>query len=242
MTDCPRTAAERLRAVQDRMAAAARAAGREVEDIELLAVSKLQPAAAVEELHALGQLDFGENYLQEALAKREALAHLPIRWHFTGRVQSNKAKLAIGPFALLHGVDTVKLVHILQKHAGAYAQVHEKPFVQELLLQVNIGDEEQKAGVAPDQLEPLALEVMERPNLRLTGLMCLPPFLDDPEAARPFFARLRVLRDELEPRLGMKLPRLSMGMSMDFEEAIAEGATIIRVGTDLFGPRPRAVT
>jgi PLP dependent protein len=221
----------RLASVLDAVAAAAARVGRPAHEITLVAVSKHQPASAVATLADVGQVHFGENYVQEALAKQEELSRRPLQWHFIGRLQSNKAKHACGRFSLIHTVDSLKLAQTLHKFA------HNVGVVQSILLQVNIGCEEQKAGIAFEELEKLALGCLACSGLRLQGLMCMPPLCTDPEDVRPYFKQLRQLRDSLEQRLGMALPHLSMGMSADFEQAVEEGATLIRVGTALFGPR-----
>lgn len=238
---------DRWAAVRVRVDGAARAAGRDPAGVTLVAVSKYHPAASVAALAAAGQRDFGENYVQEALRKQAEVADMTgmaadaaPRWHFIGHLQSNKAKDVVGRFALIHTVDSESVARKLDQRlatlpaqgAGGVAPV------QDILLQVNIGDEEQKSGVDPDDLPALAEAVLALPRLRLLGLMCMPPIFDDGEASRPYFARLRELRDALAPRVGLALPHLSMGMSHDVEVAVAEGATIVRVGTDIFGPRP----
>ncbi len=234
---------ERLASVRNRVAEAARAAGRKAEDVTLVAVSKTHPAEAVAVAHALGQVDFGENYVQEVLAKQEALAALPLRWHFIGHLQSNKAKFVTGRFCLIHTVDSMKLAQNLHKHlddlapGGLLRENNTHIGIQEILIQVNIGNEEQKSGVDAAGLPALAESVMGLENLRLVGLMCIPPLSLGPAETRPYFARLRELKDGLEREIGHKLPHLSMGMSQDFETAIAEGATLARVGTDIFGLR-----
>ena len=180
-----------------------------------------------------GQRLFGENYVQEALAKQEALAHLDIRWHFTGGLQSNKAKFLPGRFALIHTLDSLKLAQALHKKCAAACAPR-----QDVLIEVNLARESQKAGIAEEDLPELAEELVRMDTMNPTGLMILPPFDLDPEARRPLFARLRELRDALAARLGMELPVLSMGMTDDFVQAIKEGATLVRVGTKIFGPRP----
>ena len=226
--------AERLAGVRQRIADAAARSGRTASDVTLVAVSKFHPAGAVREALACGQLDFGENYVQEALAKQESLAGVSPapHWHFIGHVQTNKAKDVAGRFELVHTVDDIRLAEGLNRRLPEAV-----PF-QKVLLQVNLGHEPQKSGVEDEALPQLAEAVMQLPRIRLLGLMGMPPFFDDGEAARPYFAHLRELRDALETRLGCALPVLSMGMSGDFEQAIEEGATLIRVGTTLFGPRP----
>ena len=226
--------AERLRGVRERMAAAARRSGRAADAVRLVAVSKFHPAVAVAAAAACGQRVFGENYVQEALAKQDQLRDSDLEWHSIGHVQSNKAGDVAGRFALIHALDSLKLAGALNRRMTQMRRA------QDVLIQVNIGAEPQKAGVLPADLPGLAEAVAALPGLRLRGLMCLPPFFDDAEAARPFFVRLRELRDGLRSRLDLELPELSMGMSGDFEQAVEEGATLVRVGTTLFGPRPPA--
>lgn len=221
---------ERLAWVQKRIDGACRACGREPAEVTLVAVSKKQDAAAVAALAACGQTLFGESYIQEALPKIDA-APPGLTWHFIGHLQRNKAKLAVGRFALIHTVDNLELARILQKKAA------ELGLVQAVCLQVNVAGEAQKAGIDPDALPELAETVAQAPNLSLAGLMVIPPVFDDPDGARPAFARLRQLRDALQTRLSLPLPVLSMGMSGDLEAAVLEGATHVRVGTDLFGQR-----
>jgi pyridoxal phosphate enzyme (YggS family) len=223
--------AERLHAVRDRMARAARAAGRDPEDVRLVAVSKMHPARAVAALATAGQRDFGESYVQEARSKQAELAHLALNWHYIGHMQTNKAKNAAGRFSCIHSLDSLKLAQELRRHVPASRR-------QRVLIQVNVGGEAQKSGVAPGELPVLAEQVALMPELELAGLMCLPPFFDNGALARPYFALLRELCEHLRVRLGSSLPELSMGMSGDFAEAIAEGATLVRIGTDLFGSRP----
>lgn len=232
---------ERWQKVCTRLEGAASASGRTMADITLVAVSKLHAAAAVACVAACGQQDFGENYVQEALAKQEALAGHPacgaLRWHCIGHVQSRKAALVAGRFVLVHSVDSFKLAQGMQKHLAAQSAAGESPLSQPILIQVNVGNEPQKSGVEEANLVPLAEQIMTLPHLELQGLMCIPPMFDDGPAARPYFARLRELRDALRPRLGLALPHLSMGMSGDFVEAVAEGASLVRIGTDIFGQR-----
>jgi pyridoxal phosphate enzyme (YggS family) len=225
-------AAERLGRVRERIAGACAACGRDPAQVTLVAVSKLHDAAAVAELAACGQRIFGESYIQEAVPKIEA-APAGLTWHFIGHLQRNKAKLAVGRFALIHTVDNIELAQILQKKNADLG------LTQAVCLQVNVAGEIQKSGVAPEGLPGLAEAVAGLANLRLCGLMVIPPVFDDPEGARPSFARLRELRDATASRLGLDLPVLSMGMSGDLEAAILEGATHVRVGTDLFGARAR---
>ena len=182
-------------------------------------------------------MDFGENYVQEALQKREELAGEPacrnVRWHMIGHVQSRKAAQVAGAFALIHTLDSRKLADGLERRLAVLEAR------QPVLMEVNVAAEPQKSGIMAEDLPVLADYIVENcPHLELRGLMCLPPVFDAGEAARPHFARLRVLCEELRARLGLPLPELSMGMSGDFEAAVAEGATLVRIGTDIFGPRP----
>ncbi|MDO9082728.1 MAG: YggS family pyridoxal phosphate-dependent enzyme [Humidesulfovibrio sp.] len=231
-----RELSERLATVKNRMAEACRRAGRAVDGVRLVAVSKFHPASDVAALARAGQRDFGESYVQEALAKQDELAGQNILWHFVGGLQTKKARAVAGRFALVHSLDSAKLARELARRAA------DAGVLQPVLIEVNLGGEEQKAGVDETELTGLAeLALSLHDNglgLDVQGLMCLPPDFDAPELARPFFAHLRELRDGLESRLGAALPHLSMGMTGDFEAAIEEGATIIRVGTSIFGPRP----
>jgi pyridoxal phosphate enzyme (YggS family) len=219
------TIAERWRDVRARVDAACARAGRSPHDITVIAVSKLQPASAVREAAAAGATDFGENYAQELAAKRAQCGD--VRWHFIGRLQRNKAKLVAGQVALVHAVDSVELAIELGKRAAT---------VQPILIAVNLGGEETKSGVDEADVAALARAIAPIPNVRLDGLMTMPPPTTDPEGSRPYFEKLRELRDRLARTHG-SLPVLSMGMSGDFEVAIACGATHVRVGTAIFGPR-----
>lgn len=227
---------ERLVEVRGRMAEASRRSGRAADAVRLVAVSKFHPASDILALLAAGQREFGESYVQEGLAKQDELSGQDILWHFIGGLQTKKARQVAGRFALVHSVDSEKLARELAKRA------REARLLQPVLIEVNMG-EEQKAGVDEDGLPALAGLVLSLKEgglgLDLRGLMCLPPMFDAPEEARPYFSALREMRDELERELGVPLPELSMGMTGDFEAAIEEGATIVRVGTSIFGPRPR---
>ena len=223
------TIAERWQEVRARVDAACERAGRAPSDVTIIAVSKTHPATAVREAAAAGATDFGENYAQELVSKRAELTDLAIRWHFIGRLQRNKAKFVAGQVALVHAVDTVELAAELGKRSAA---------VQPVLLAVNAADEETKGGVTAEDAAKLARAIVAVPNIRLDGLMTMPPPSEDPEASRPYFERLRALRDGLTGELGQPLPVLSMGMSGDFEVAIACGATHVRIGTAIFGARP----
>ena len=229
---------ERWRGVLDNMAEAVRRAGRKEGSVRLVAVSKFHPASDIAELCRLGQKDFGENYIQEAREKQAELSDLDIRWHAIGPVQTNKAKDVAGRFSLLHTLDRVELARALMRRLPEGSS-------QDVLIQVNVGEEPQKSGVHADDLPALfeallqdGLIAADGAGLHVRGLMCLPPRCGEGEEARPYFVMLRRLRDDMEKRFGLPLPELSMGMSGDYREAIEEGATLIRVGTDIFGPRP----
>jgi pyridoxal phosphate enzyme (YggS family) len=248
----PSIIAANLATVRERLAEAARASGRAPESVRLIAVSKTFPAESVRAAIAAGQRDFGENKVQEAIPKIEAIEAAEaieavaagagargraeddqIRWHLIGHLQSNKARKAARPFDVIHSIDSVDL---LQKIDAAAREARRMP---ELLIQVDLAGELTKFGATPDQLQPIYDAAASLTNARLVGLMVLPPWSEDPEVARPYFRRLRELRDELGSRgvAAASLRELSMGMSHDFEVAIAEGATMVRVGTAIFGKR-----
>ena len=221
--------AQALQRVTQRLAAAAHDAGRRPP--RLLAVSKTQPAAAVAELAAAGQRAFGENYVQEALAKRVALAQVPgLEWHLIGHLQSNKAREAAAAFDWVQTVDRAKLVDALARYRpDAMAPLN-------VLIQVNIDDEASKHGCAPDAIDRLANAIAAQPRLRLRGLMAIPAPHPDPAPRHASFARMRSLFEAVSAR-GPGVDTLSMGMSDDLEAAIAEGATLVRIGSALFGAR-----
>ena len=219
--------ADRLALVRERLARACDRAGRDPARVRLVAVSKTKPPEVVREAYEAGQRDFGESYAQELRDKARELSELPnLRWHFIGRLQTNKARYVAPVASLVHAVDSEGLARELARRAGSRALP--------CLLEVNVAGERQKGGVAPAAAEELARAVRALPPLALRGLMTIPPA---GEPAAPHFARLRRLREELSSALGEPLPELSMGMSEDFEEAIAEGSTIVRVGSAIFGPR-----
>ena len=221
-----------LRAVRERMARAAAAAGRSAESVTLLAVGKAQPLELLAAAADCGVGDFGESYLQEALQKIAALQERALTWHFIGRIQANKTRPIAESFAWVHAVDRLKIAERL----AAQRPFHAPPL--NVCLQVNVAAEATKGGVTPAELPALAAAVAQLPRLALRGLMCIPPEEIEPARQRAWFARLRVLKDELN-RTGLSLDTLSMGMSADFEAAIQEGATIVRLGTILFGARPQ---
>jgi pyridoxal phosphate enzyme (YggS family) len=222
---------QRLAAVRDRIDRAAADAGRDPEEVTLIAVSKTHPASIVDEAVASGAADLGENRVQEASAKKPGVRDA--RWHLIGPLQRNKAKLALETFDVIHTIDRPEIAARLQFLLEKYWPDR----IVEVLLEVNVGDEPQKAGVAPAETQELLEAVRRHDRLDLRGLMAIPPFGLEPEASRPFFVELRELRDRLERATGRRLPELSMGMSHDFEIAVAEGATLVRVGTAVFGPR-----
>ena len=221
------TIAENIAKVGVRIREAAQASQRDFSHIGLLAVSKTKPADAIREAFAAGVTDFGENYLQEALDKQTQLSDLPVVWHFIGPIQSNKTKPIAEHFAWVHSVDRLKIAERLSAQRPAHLPA------LNICLQVNVSGETSKSGCSPDQLSALAHAVTQLPNLRLRGLMTIPEPTDDVTEQRAAFARLRVLQQSLNLKLGT----LSMGMSHDLEAAIAEGATWVRIGTALFGAR-----
>lgn len=227
----------RYLSVLERLESAIFSAGRKKDEVTLIAVSKLHSAAMVSAVAALGQVDFGENYVQEAIEKRNELeqagAVQGISWHMIGHVQSRKASLVVGSFTLIHTLDSKHLANCLEK------QCIFQDISQKVLIEVNVGEEIQKTGISIKQSHELVDHILNNcPHLILEGLMCIPPVYNGGEAARPYFASLRELCNKLRQYTGLKLPHLSMGMSGDFEWAILEGATYVRVGTDIFGARP----
>ncbi len=227
----PQNLPEQVRIVRNRISSAAQAAMRSVDSVTLLAVSKAQPANKVRAVAQLGVRDFGESYLQEALDKMDALRDLSLTWHFIGRLQANKTRPVAASFDWVHGVDRLKIAERLSEQRP----FHAPPL--NVCLQVNIAGEASKGGVTTAELPALATAVAALPRLKLRGLMCIPPDQDDP--TRHWFASTRRLLEALNAA-GAKLDTLSMGMSGDFESAILEGATLVRVGTALFGSRPAA--
>jgi len=220
---------ERLAAVQRRIETAAARSGRPSSTVTLVAVSKTMSAAAIREAVSAGVKILGENRVQEAREKIEALPGAA-EWHLIGHLQTNKAKLAVGLFDCIHSLDSVRLAQELGRHA------EEAGRRLRCLVEVNLGEETQKSGVDAAEVRPLLEAARRLPQLSVQGLMTIPPFLPDPESVRLFFRRLRDLRDRLESE-GWTLPDLSMGMSHDFEVAIEEGATLVRIGTAIFGSR-----
>ena len=217
-------------AVRRRIESAARAAGRAADSVRLVAVSKSFPPEAVREAADAGQLDFGENYVQEALEKIQRLGRLGLTWHYIGPIQSNKTRVIAAHFDWVHTIEREKIAARLSQ-----ARDPGRPELQ-VCIQVNVSGEASKGGVAPEELAPLAKQVAALPRLKLRGLMAIPEPTPDEKSQRRRFAQLRELRARLN-REGLALDTLSMGMSADVEAAIAEGATIVRVGTAIFGER-----
>jgi PLP dependent protein len=232
--------AENLAEVRGRIADAARRAGRAAGDVTLVAVSKTFAADRVREAYAAGQRDFGENKVQEGLQKQAETADIPLRWHLIGHLQSNKARKATAGFAAIHSVDSVDLLRRLDESAAA-RPAGAGPL--EILVQVDFAGEATKFGAGPDDAVRLVGEALGAKTVVLKGLMLLPPWSEDPEQTRPWFVRLRQFRDTLvrDGTPAAALAQLSMGMSHDYEAAIEEGATIVRVGTAIFGKRPKPV-
>ena len=225
----------RYRQVKARVAAACHKVGRSVESVRLVAVTKYVSAETMAEAYGLGMRDFGESRIQEVLPKRAQLSNLALRWHFIGHLQTNKVKRVVGDFLLIHSVDSWRLAEALSREAES------RGLVQPILVQVNTSGEPSKFGTAPDATPELIARIAsELPGVQLQGLMTMAPHAEDAEAARPYFRKLRELRDEIQAQQkGVSLTELSMGMSGDYPVAVEEGATIIRIGTGLFGARRR---
>jgi len=222
-----------LQSVKERIENAARACGRDPETVRLVAVSKTIPTDRVKQAIQAGVTILGENYVQEARAKFNDLATYPASWHFIGHLQSNKAKYAVRLFDLIHSVDKLKLAREIDKHANKINKI------QEILIQVNISEETSKSGVDVEDAHNLIKDISLLENLSVKGLMTMPPYFNEPEKVQPYFSALRGLRDHLEQQdlFNVTLSELSMGMTGDFEVAIQEGATLVRIGTAIFGKR-----
>ncbi len=230
------TIAVNIAQIRERIDQACLRSGRNPAEVHLIAVSKVKPAQLVEAAFAAGQQLFGENYVQEFCDKAEQV-EAPVSWHFIGALQTNKVKYLRGKVEMIHSVDRLALAQEIDKQWRKLGK-----FV-DILIQVNLGDESSKSGCSPDKLVQLAKDISNLENIRIKGLMCLPPFSAEPEEVRPWFRQLRQLRDELA---ALKLPKvemkeLSMGMSGDFEVAVEEGATLVRVGTAIFGERNKRI-
>jgi pyridoxal phosphate enzyme (YggS family) len=228
----PAEIAGRAAEVRRRISGACDRAGRDPSSVSLVAVTKTHPASTVRAAVEAGLTDFGENRVQEGVEKMAELAGLPgLKWRMIGRLQTNKVRAAVNSFQEIQSVDRLELVGRIAREA----QGRETPFP--VLVEVNLGGEDTKGGVEPEGAEALLREALAATSLRVEGLMAVPPFREDPEESRPQFRRLRELAESLRQRTGSPLPHLSMGMSHDFEVAVEEGATIVRVGTALFGTR-----
>lgn len=223
----------RIQKIEQQIREAAIKAGRSPEEIRLVAVSKIKPAEMVREAMQAGQRIFGENYIQEAVAKIEEIGSEGIEWHFIGHLQSKKSKYAAGVFTLIHSVDSLKLAREIDKQAA------KKGTIQEILIQVNTSGEESKSGATDASVIELVRDVAALEHVAVKGLMTMPAFFDDPEGARPYFRQLRLIKERIESLAipGVEMKELSMGMSGDFEVAIEEGSTLVRVGTAIFGAR-----
>jgi pyridoxal phosphate enzyme (YggS family) len=226
------TIAANLARIVEEIATVCARCGRDPATVRLVAVSKTHPAEAVQAAAAAGQTLFGESYVQEFLAKADAVA-LPVQWHFIGHLQSNKARYLPGKVAMIHSVDRLSLAEEIDRQWRA------RGLTAEVLIEVNLGGESSKSGVGEAELEPLLRRLATLPHLTVRGLMTLPPYCDDPEEVRPYFRRLRELAARIETLSlpGVVMRELSMGMSHDFAVAIEEGATLVRIGTAIFGER-----
>jgi pyridoxal phosphate enzyme (YggS family) len=224
--------AQRLNQIRSRIAEAAARAGRDPQTVRLVAVSKTRPPDDIVAACRAGQVIFGENYVQELTAKAAGISE-PLEWHFIGHLQSNKVKYLAGLVTLVHSVDRLSLAEEISRQWGRLGRCCD------VLVQVNIAGEASKSGTTETGALRLVRDIAQLPNVKVRGLMTMPPFFDDPEAARPYFAELKRLSDVIagEAVLGVEMEELSMGMSGDFEAAIQEGATLVRVGTAIFGER-----
>jgi len=226
--------AVRLADVRARLAAATQRSGRQSDQVRLIAISKTHPAPVIQQAIELGATDLGENRVQEAEGKIAEIGREKVRWHLVGHLQANKSRRAVSLFDVIHSLDTVDLARRLDRLC-----VEEGRDSLPVLIQVDLGHEETKSGIDESEITHLVESLGPLTRVKLIGLMTLPPFFDDPEQSRPFFRRLRELRDELNRRgaFGDRTGELSMGMTHDFEVAIEEGATMVRVGTAIFGAR-----
>jgi pyridoxal phosphate enzyme (YggS family) len=224
---------QRLEQVRERIRQACESCNRDADSVRLVAVSKTIAAGTVKEAVEAGVTILGENYVQEAREKFNALVKYPVSWHFIGHLQSNKAKYAVRLFDLIHSVDSFKLARELDKQAKKVDKI------QQILVQVNISAEDTKAGTSADEAPGLISEISQLENLSIRGLMTMPPYFYQPEKVKPFFSALRQLRDQIKAQSlpNVSLDELSMGMTGDFEVAIQEGATLVRIGTAIFGER-----
>jgi len=223
---------ENIQHIRSRIADAASAAGRDSSAVRLVAVSKTKPAALVAAAAVAGQRLFGENYVQELTAKAAAVT-LPVEWHFIGHLQSNKVRQIAGLVTMIHSVDRLSLAEEISRQWGRIGKSCD------ILIEVNVAQEASKSGTTTQAALELVRQIASLPHLHICGLMTMPPFFDDPEAARPYFRELRLLATTIAGQAipGVTMQELSMGMSGDFEAAIAEGATLVRVGSAIFGSR-----
>jgi PLP dependent protein len=224
--------AENLERVREQIASAAANSGRSADDVELVAISKTHPAESVREALEAGQILFGESRVQEARAKIPELSS-NIHWHFVGHLQKNKVRQALPLFEMIHSIDSLALAQDVNRIAD------EEGLYPRILLEVNVAGEGSKFGFAPADLRQQMEPLLALPRLAIEGLMCIPPLAVESEDSRKFFVEVRELRDSLEKEFNMKLPQLSMGMTQDFPIGIEEGATLVRVGTAIFGERKR---
>jgi pyridoxal phosphate enzyme (YggS family) len=224
---------QRLEQIRQRIRQAAESCNRNADSVRLVAVSKTIAADIVKEAIEAGVTILGESYVQEARDKFKALIQYPVSWHFIGHLQSNKAKYAVRLFDLIHSVDSLKLALELDKQAAKVDKI------QQILVQVNISAEDTKSGISPNEAPRLIEEIGQLKNLAVKGLMTMPPYFYQPEKVQPFFAALRKLQDQIKNQSlpNISLDELSMGMTGDFEVAIKEGATLVRIGTAIFGER-----
>lgn len=229
---------ENLENILNRIRITAINCDRNPESIRLVAVTKTVPANRIKDAIQAGATIFGENYVQEAGDKIRELSPYPVSWHFIGTLQSNKAKYVVKLFDLIHSVDSVKLAMEINKQAEKISKI------QDILIQVNVAGEAQKSGISPEQTLEMLMAVSKFENISVKGLMTMPPYFNDPEKVRPFFKQLRQLRNKLQKNFSdpssaghIRLDELSMGMTGDFEAAIHEGATLVRIGTAIFGER-----
>ena len=218
----------KIQEIEQRLAKACERAGRKREEVLLLGASKYANAEKIREAYQCGVRVFGESRAQDFLKKFEQLRDLPIDWHFIGNLQTNKVKYIIDKVSLIHSLDRQSLADEIQKRAERLGKV------QDVLIEVNVGKEETKGGVYEEDLEKLFEYCLSLKNLRVLGLMAIPPYKENPEEVRPYFVKLRKLKEKLEDLYKVKLPHLSMGMSEDFEVAVEEGATIVRIGSAIF--------
>jgi PLP dependent protein len=223
---------DNLECVREQIASAAANSGRSADDVALVAITKTHPAEKVREAIGAGQTLFGESRIQEARAKISELSS-NIRWHFVGHLQKNKVRQALPLFEMIHSVDSLALAQDINRIA------EEEGLYPRVLLEVNVAGEGSKFGFAPDDLREQMEALLALPRLSIEGLMCIPPLAVESEDSRKFFVQVRELRDSLEKEFNMKLPQLSMGMTQDFPIGIQEGATLVRVGTAIFGERSK---